>query len=335
MKAAIVCFALVASALAVVNPIYAEWEKWKNEYKPNYLTNEEHDRRFNVFAENKHKVLELNKKYADDVNGPRFALNKFADLTSEEFASMYLHAIPSDTPRSEPLPASVYSRKDYPKKKDWRDEGAVNPVKDQGMCSCWPFSAAGNMEGVYKAAHGELPVVSMQQLIDCDHDCMIYHGVQRCNDGCETGLMPNAMSYAVREGMTSEKAYPYTGANGTCKYDPKTMTPIYHFSKWFQVNSNEDDMVAALNDVGPLSVGVDATEWQLYSGGIFNAKCGTMMNHGVVLVGYDSVTVSGKEVQFWILKNSWGSIWGENGYIRLVRGCDECGVNDFVNTVVA
>jgi len=333
MKALFVVFVLVVSAFAMINPIYGEWKKWKNEYNPQYISNEEHDKRFNIFRQNKRRVLELNKKYAGVANGPRFGLNRFADLTSEEFANMYLHAIPSDLPRSEMLPSSKKSINDYPKKKDWRDEGAVNPVRDQGMCSCWPHSAAGNMEGVYKIAHGKLPVVSMQQLIDCDHDCMIYKGIKRCNDGCN-GLPPNGLSYAVRMGMAPESDYPYTGVVGTCKYSNHSGT-VYRFSNFYQVNASEDAMIAALNDVGPLSVGVDATEWQLYTGGVFNLDCTTEMNHAVVIVGYDSCMVNNQEVKYWIIKNSWGKYWGENGYLRLIRGQDECGVNDFVYTIVA
>ena len=99
MKSLLVACVLVASAFALVNPIYKEWENWKNEYNPRYASNEEHEKRFQIFCENKHKVLELNEMYAADPNGPRFGLNQFADLTSEEFADMYLHKIPSGLPR--------------------------------------------------------------------------------------------------------------------------------------------------------------------------------------------------------------------------------------------
>ena len=225
------------------------------------------------------------------------------------------------------------SPKDYPKRKDWREEGAVNPVVYQGICSVWPFPSLDNMEGVYKVAHGELPRLSSQQLIDCDHDCTIYQGIKRCNDGCTTGLTPNAMSYAVREGMTTEDEYPSSPSAGTCKYSHTGK--VYKFKSYYQVNGTEEKMVAALNDVGPITAGVDATQWQFYSGGVFNTQCGTTMNHLVAVVGYDSVTSGGKELQYWIIKNSWGQEWGEKGYIRLARGMNECQVNDYVFTIVA
>jgi len=332
MKAAIVVFALVVSAFAVINPIYKEWDMWKKTYQPHYASNDEHDRRFEIFSINKRIVLELNKKYANVPNGPRFALGKFADLSAEEFASMYLDPVPAARSRFELLAKNAVG--DYPSRLDYRELGAVNPCVDQGQCSCWPFSAIGNMEGVWKVAHGDLPKLSVQQLLDCDHDCSIYHGQQRCDDGCVGGLMSNAMNYAVREGMMSADDYPQTGATGTCKYDKSKAT--YRYKKWFTVGTNDDDLIAALNEEGPLSVAVDATQWQFYTGGIFSKECGKTLNHGVLLVGYDSTTgANGEQIDYWIVKNSWGGMWGENGYIRVIRHQDECGINDFVNTVVA
>jgi len=314
MKAFLIGFALIVSAFALVNPIYGEWEKWKTEYNPKYPSNAEHNKRFHIFAQNRHKVLELNRLYGSDPNGPRFALNKFADLTSEEFLQLLNKSNPNTAA------TFVKSNKDYPKKLDWREKGAVGPVMDQSSFGVWPFVSTDNMDSVYMIKNGgKLPSLSAQQLIDCDTDATV----------------PGALNYAVRNGMTTTDAYPFSGQTGTCQYDPQTMTPIYRFSKFFQVSSKDDDMVAALNDVGPLIVTVDAEKWQFYSGGIFNLDCGTSLNHNALVVGYDSITVSGKEVLFWIIKNYWGSSWGEDGYIRLIRGQDECGVNDYVYTIVA
>jgi len=106
----------------------------------------------------------------------------------------------------------------------------------------------------------------------------------------------------------------------------------YHFTKWSWVEDNEDAMVAGLNENGPLSVALDATYWSFYSGGIYDSSCSsTRMNHGVLLVGYGEE----KDVKYWIIKNSWGESWGEKGYIRLIRGKNKCGVNNFVCTIVA
>jgi len=148
---------------------------------------------------------------------------------------------------------------------------------------------------------------------------MQYKGQSVCDSGCDGGLMPNAMAYAVREGVTTEAKYPYKGVDGTCKYTPDQA--LYKFSGWRGVNGTDLDMIAALNEYGPLSVGVDATLWQFYFGGIFNFPlCGSTLNHGVLLVGYGTE----KNKDFWIIKNSWGGGWGESGYIRLIRGKDKC-----------
>jgi len=330
MKAIIVVVALVASAFAIVNPIYQEWEQWKAQYKPMYMSNEEEQARLKVFAENKRTILKMNKAFESDPTGPRFGLTQFADLTPEEFAAQYLHEIPKDFPRPKFLPPTTKTLKDYPKEKNWVTDGAVTAVKNQGSCgSCWSFSVTGNMEGVYKVAHGELPTLSEQQFVDCDHDCMEYKGQKVCDSGCDGGLMPNAMAYGIREGVTTESEYPYKGKVEKCEY--KTGTGKYKFSDWRAVNGTDADMVAALNDIGPLSVGVDATLWQFYIGGIFSVVCGKTLNHGVLLVGYG---VEGSK-EYWIIKNSWGKTWGEKGYLRLIREKDKCGVDNFVNTIIA
>jgi len=329
MKAVIVVVALVASAFALVNPIYQEWEAWKAQYKPFYLSAEEEQARLKVFAQNKRTVLKMNKIFGDEADGARFGLNQFADLTPEEFAARYLHEIDTNMPRNF-LPPTTKTLKDYPTEKNWVEDGAVTEVKNQGSCgSCWSFSVTGNMEGVYKVAHGELPILSEQQFVDCDHDCMQYKGQKVCDSGCDGGLMPNAMAYAIREGVTTEEKYPYKGKEGTCQYT--SAQALYKFKDWRAVNGTDVDMIAALNEVGPLSIGVDATLWQFYIGGIFSLPCGKTLNHGVLLVGYG---VHEKK-EYWLIKNSWGKTWGEKGYLRLIREKDKCGVDNFVNTILA
>jgi len=158
---------------------------------------------------------------------------------------------------------------------------------------------------------------------------MEYKGEKVCDSGCNGGLMPNAMAYAIREGVTTEEIYPYKGKDMTCKYNQSMAK--YHFSDWRAVNGTDVDMIAALNEIGPLSVGVDATLWQFYIGGIFSVICGKTLNHGVLLAGYG---VHGSK-EYWLIKNSWGPSWGEKGYLRLIREKDKCGVDNFVNTIIA
>ena len=181
-------------------------------------------------------------------------------------------------------------------------------------------------------AHNELPLISEQQLVDCEHDCMEFPGTTQevCDEGCNGGLMPNAFTYAIREGMESEADYPYKGVDQTCKFDASKVK--YHFSSWAWVDQDEDAMVAALNTKGPLSVALDASYWSFYAGGIYDSACSSSrMNHGVLLVGYGVENGT----KYWIVKNSWGTGWGEKGYIRLIRGKNKCGINNFVCTIMA
>jgi C1A family cysteine protease len=142
MKAIVVVLALVASAFALVNPIYKEWNEWKLKYQPKYISNEEEEKRIKIFAQNRRRVLELNKLNANEPDGARFALNQFADLTPEEFAARYLHEIPHDFPRPAYLPPTKKTLKDYPEEKNWVEDGAVTEVKNQGNCSSLATAAA-------------------------------------------------------------------------------------------------------------------------------------------------------------------------------------------------
>jgi len=325
MKAAFVLALVVAGAFAA--DVYDQFVDWTIKYNKVYTSAQEHVSRYNAFKSNLALVRHLNRQ-----GKGRFALNKFADLTQEEFAAKYLRALPiAQMSRKNSLAYDAFG--DYPASKNWVDDGAVTKVKDQANCgSCWAFSATGCMEGAYFVAHKQLPLISEQQLVDCEQDCMIYPGTtqQVCDAGCDGGLMPNAFTYAIRVGMVSEDDYPYVGVDQTCKLDESQIK--YHFSSWSWVDDNEDAMVAGLNDKGPLSVALDATYWSFYSGGIYDSSCSTTrMNHGVLLVGYGDENGT----PYWIVKNSWGESWGESGYIRLIRGKNKCGINNFVCVIVA
>jgi len=326
MKAVVAVLLLAAVASAITNDqLYEKYAEWSARYHKEYDALE-HIQRFENFKANYHLVRHLNRQ-----NRGHFALNEFADLSQEEFEARYLR--PIAIPNRRFFKEFIVPNKQYPETKDWRDEGAVNAIRNQGSCgSCWAFSAVANMEGVYFVKHGELPSLSEQQLVDCEHDCMIYHGSKSCDAGCNGGLMPNAFTYAAREGMETEAQYPYKGKASTCQYSAAKAT--YHFTNWTMVGANEPAMIAALNEMGPLSVAVCASSWSYYSGGIYNSSCGTSLNHGVALVGYGAD--NGK--QYWIIRNSWGTSWGISGYMKLARGegtgtTGKCGVNTFVCSI--
>jgi len=213
---------------------------------------------------------------------------------------------------------------------DWSTMGVVTGVKNQGQCgSCWSFSTTGNVEGQWALANHTLIGLSEQQLVDCDHQCMMYEGEESCDAGCEGGLMPNAFQYIINNGgIGTETEYPYDAYTGTCQ---KNYTDGAQITAWTMVPSNETQMAGFLVNTGPLSIAVDAELWQFYFGGVFDFPwCGTTLDHGVLIVGYGVATDwVDQPVDFWKIKNSWGADWGEDGYIRVERNENECGVDLF------
>ena len=300
---------------------------WETKYHRVYKSAEERTYRFNVFVSNWHLVNRLNKQ-----GKAVYELNRFADQTQPEFVRSRLRTLPLPKPTLNSRFLKLDTTISYPDHKNWTAEGAVTPVKDQEYCNgCWSFSTTGNMEGVHYVKYKKLPSISEQQLLDCEEECMVIPGTQTevCDQGCDGGLMPNAYVYAIREGMASESDYPFKGIEGPCKYN-KTMKK-YTFSDWKYIESNEDAMVAALNTYGPISSTVDATYWSFYKGGIFDGTCSSNnMNHAILIVGYGEE----KGTKYWIIKNSWGDYWGENGYVRLPRGKNMCGINNFICTIL-
>ena len=207
------------------------------------------------------------------------------------------------------LPASV----------DWSTTGAVTPVKDQGQCgSCWAFSSTGSIEGIAFIKTGKLTSLSEQQLMDCS-------GAEG-NMSCNGGLMDYAFQYVITNGgLGSEASYPYTAADGTCKTVP-SVTTITGFT---DVPANSDTALMTAIVQQPVSVAIEADQdsFQFYTGGVMTAACGTQLDHGVLAVGYG--TDAGQA--YYLVKNSWGTNWGEKGFIRLGKGpafapSGQCGI---------
>jgi len=162
-----------------------------------------------------------------------------------------------------------------------------------------------------------LITLSEQELVDCD----------KTDSGCQGGLMDNAFAFLKQNGVDTDADYKYTGRDGACQ--AKKFTPKVKVTGFKDISTNEDEIARVLVENGPLSVAVDASSFQFYAGGI--AQCSyRQLNHGVTLVGYGED--NGRK--FWIVKNSWGTGWGEQGYIRIPRGKGACGINMMVSTSV-
>lgn len=226
-------------------------------------------------------------------------------LTKPEATGAFTHAAPENV---NAVPASI----------DWTTKGAVTPVKDQGQCgSCWSFSTTGAMEGTYFNKNGNLVSFSEQQFVDCDN---------RKNGGkdmgCNGGLMDNAFDWASKQaGICTEASYPYTSGTtktaGTCT---TTCSPVSGSSpkSHTDVQKNSDSAMMSALALNPVSIAIEADQkdFQLYKSGVFTGTCGASLDHGVLAVGYG--TLNG--VDFYKVKNSWGTTWGDAGYILLGRG---------------
>jgi len=300
-----------------------------------YASTAEFNRRFQIFKQNLNTINALNAKGTTT----RYGVNEFADLTTEEFRSRLSKVNMGVRDPSWPM-AVEYSQEDVdalPDSFDWRAKGAVTGVKNQGDCgSCWSFSATGNMEGQWFLKGNTLVGLSEQNLVDCDHHCMEYQGESVCDAGCDGGLMPNAFAYVVGNGgIDSENSYPYLGEDSTCAFNKSNV--VATISNWTMIPGNETQMAAYLVEHGPISIAVDAVSWQFYVGGVWQDPwCGTQLDHGVLIVGFDwEYNIIGEYTQYWIVKNSWGDFWGEDGYIYLERGSDSCGDNLFPCSSIA
>jgi cysteine peptidase B len=288
--------------------------KFVQENKKEYKTVEEFQTRYAIFKSNISNI------------GERESYNRFADQSSEEFKgilNLNYKAIPAIKAVSEQY-VSKLTMGELPDTHDWREHKAVGPIKDQGQCgSCWAFSAIGNLEGLYAIKSGKQESFSEQLLVDCDDNG---------DEGCNGGLMDQAFEWLSKPGHGVElsKDYPYVGEDQTCELKKTKIFSGVKVQKFVDINQNEEEIRKALYEHGPLSIAVDASDFQSYYDGILEDCDFGQLNHGVTLVGYGQE----KNVKYWIIRNSWGSSWGEDGYIRLARGKGLCGMNQAVSTAV-
>jgi len=283
------------------------WNSWSSEHSQNGAG----DRK--AFEANVRQIIETNR----EADGFLLGVNKFAGMTPEEFSQLNGYKQPKS--REAPtLGLHKYSGAPLPESVDWSEQGAVTPVKDQGQCGgCWAFSTTGALEGRAQLAKGNLVSLSEQQFIDCD---------TKSNGGCQGGFMDDAFKYAEGADICTEDSYPYTGVDGSCHATGCTVALAQgEVTGYIDVEANEDALAEAVSQ-GPVSVAVDATKnFQLYSGGVMSFRCNGRLDHAILVVGYG--VDNGKK--YWKVKNSWGTSWGEQGFLRMQKGKGakgECGI---------
>ncbi|XP_061456643.1 procathepsin L-like [Rhineura floridana] len=295
------------------------WRDWKLTYSKEYRERNEDFRR-SVWENNLQMIEEHNREASQGKHTFQMAMNHLGDLTREEFNEQ-LNGLRPDLPRNLGGSSFTWFKKSanpsLPESVDWRTKGYVTPVKDQGSCgSCWAFGATGTLEGFLARTTGRLVSLSEQNLVDCSW--------AQGNQGCNGGWPSWALDYVrLNNGINSENTYPYEARDANCRY--KSLDRAATCSGYVQLpQDDEEALEEAVATIGPIAVALDASYFQFYSGGVFYYPgCGQVLNHAVLAVGYGT-TADG--VPFWIIKNSWGPYWGDNGYILLLRGSNHCRV---------
>ena len=317
MKLLILSLALVLTVSAF--DYTAEWEMWKRQYGKQYNSDKEELMRHTIFETNMNHIDNHNSN--SDTWGYTLGLNEFADIDAAEFARTFngynelLRKPRSNMTRDVYVPRVT----DCPSSEDWRTKGMVTPVKNQGQCgSCWAFSTTGSLEGQHMKKTGKLVSLSEQQLVDCS--------TAEGNHGCQGGLMDQGFTYIQKnKGDDTESFYPYKGENGKCHDNPADVGATCTGFKDIPTK-NCGDLQQAICDIGPISVAMDASHmsFQLYRSGIYDPfLCSaTKLDHGVLAVGYGQE--NGKN--YFLVKNSWGTTWGAEGYFKIIDRNDKCGI---------
>jgi len=317
---ALAAAAASASALTVEESHIGRFNNWKALHGKEYKSIDEEEARFEVFMANHAKIEAHNANpEATYTQGH----NEFSDMTVEEFKSQMTgfratvgHKSLADSVHEETVAA--------PTSKDWRKAGVVTRVKNQGQCgSCWAFSTTGSTESANLIKNGGSAAdaaneLSEQQLVDCS----------KKNNGCNGGLMDYGFAYLKSlgdDGDDTEGSYPYQGRNGRCSAANGTPSHI-KVTGYTDVAPTEEALRNAVGTVGPVSIAIEADQraFQFYTSGVLTSGCGQRLDHGVLLVGYGSEDNS----DYWIVKNSWGETWGEQGYIRIAQGKNLCGISN-------
>lgn len=314
----VLCLSVASCAVLKFDEYKEQWQAWKTFHNKQYETDTEEGARYAIWRDNLRKIQQHNS----EGHSYTLAMNQFGDLTVDEYRFFFLglrshFSNETEQQGSSFLPPSGVT---LPDTVDWRTKGYVTPVKNQGQCgSCWAFSATGSLEGQHFKKTGQLVSLSEQNLVDCS--------TKYGNHGCEGGLMDYAFKYIKENGgIDTEASYPYKARDGSCHFKSADVGATDTGYMDIQRGS-ESALQSAVATVGPISVAIDAghESFQFYHKGIYNepACSSTLLDHGVLAVGYG--TYEGQD--YWLVKNSWGTSWGMQGYIMMSRNKNnQCGI---------
>jgi cathepsin L len=302
----LVLAALLSTAFAISHlEAQDQFVQFMGTFSKKYESTTELFKRFNIFKDNLEFIQGENAKNLTYTLG----VNEFTDLSHEEFVNTYVGKMFNSRPDTPAVPTVEETAGPVPNDQDWRSKGAVNPVRNQGQCgSCWSFAAVAALEGATKIAKGNLPSLSEQQLVDCSGGAG--------NHGCGGGLPCNALNWVNKNGgLCDRNAYPYTGRDGRCNTG---CSKVASTGGCGGITTTDAGLANAIN-AKPVAVAIVASgrAFQSYSSGVFTGPCPGNLDHAVTAVGFTG--------QAWIVRNSWGSSWGQGGYIMMARG-NTCGI---------
>jgi C1A family cysteine protease len=319
-------FLLVASFLSVfsadsnlrkreLNSFLNDSDEWKQFYNfqerfsKRYENIQELETRFQIFGVNLRNIILHNLDHTQNFT---MGINQFTDLTPQEFKEQYVGGLKAEV-GSYGCKTFSSSASGAPSSLDWRTKGAVTTVKDQGQCgSCWTFSSTGAIESAWAISTGKLVDLSEQELVDCAT------GISYGSHGCSGGQMEGAFKFVIENGQCSASSYPYTSGTTKTGGSCQKCTSVVHLSSCSDVKPNDQVSLKAAVSQQPVAIAIEADTryFQSYSSGVLtSSSCGTNLDHGVLIVGYGSE--NGQD--YWLVKNSWGTSWGDSGYVKIAR----------------